>query len=219
MKDYTLNRKHSPIKYYDLKKHWTKKIMPFLGDSELNSVLVRDLNKYTIGWCAQPFGPDQYPADIENGDWGFGDHGPRPRYWRYVKFGTCHWIANFALRLATLVDPLQQWQIVSSERHTTVWDGFDTLFEFNHQAMGMDAPTSFYLASTDGEYFLPHCDYEPGFAPHYTFELWLNDEPITDEAAANFRKRMTYIRDHYPNHPEIMEIFTDGALRVDFRLV
>jgi hypothetical protein len=23
---------------------------------------------------------------------------------------------------------------------------------------------------------------------------------------------MTYIRDHFPNHPEIMEIFTDGAL-------
>ena len=107
--------RYRSMKYYDLKKHWTKKIGPFLDDTELNSILVRDFNKYTIGQRAQPFRPDQYPADIENGDWGFGHYGPRPRYWRYIKFGTCHWIANFALRLATLVEPLQQWQIVSSD--------------------------------------------------------------------------------------------------------
>jgi hypothetical protein len=35
------------ITYYDLKKNWTRKIVPHLNDQELNDILTRDFNSFT----------------------------------------------------------------------------------------------------------------------------------------------------------------------------
>jgi hypothetical protein len=48
-----------------------------------------------------------------------------------VKHAACHWLVNFALRLAILAEPARPWQIVSSQAHSTVWDGQSTLFDCN----------------------------------------------------------------------------------------
>jgi hypothetical protein len=124
------------MRYYDLRRHWTKKILPHLEDPELNAILVRDFNRFTYGQWGKPFCPGDYPHDFETYDWWQSHRGPLPRYWRYVKHAACHWIVNFTLHLAMLAEPQRTWRIVTSARHSTVWDGKRTLFDFNFQALG-----------------------------------------------------------------------------------
>ena len=37
------------LRYYDLRRHWTKRIVPHLNDEFLNAILVRNFNKFTWG--------------------------------------------------------------------------------------------------------------------------------------------------------------------------
>ena len=78
------------------------------------------------------------PTSTANGG-GTGHKVARSRsiaYMNYVLDGASHWLVNFTLRLAMLVEPDREWRIITSEDHSTVWDGRDTLFEFNFQAFG-----------------------------------------------------------------------------------
>ncbi len=129
------------MRYYDLQRHWTRRIATHLDDGKLNSVLVRDFNKFTFGRWRQPFTHGQFPREFESCDWWCGHHGPEPRFWLYVKHSACHWLVNFNLRLAQLVEPDRAWRIMTSDEHSTVWDGDQTLFDFNFLALG-DRPRS-----------------------------------------------------------------------------
>jgi hypothetical protein len=137
------------MRYYDLKKHWTKKIEPHLTNKQLNNILVRDFNKFAFGRWRQPFVHGQYPCEFESCDWDLGHKGPAPRYWKYTKHAACHWLVNFNLKLAMLVAPQRRWRIVTSVGHSTVWDGAETLFEFNFLAFGIPAQECFDLALQD----------------------------------------------------------------------
>ena len=118
--------------FVDLKKNWTKKIIRHLGDEELNYILTRrDFNKYTWGRWEGTFGEHQFPYEWESCDWDAWHRGPKPRFWMYVKHGACHWLVDFALRLAMLTLPSKEWRIITSDAHSTVWDGQTQLFEFN----------------------------------------------------------------------------------------
>lgn len=139
-------RKPSALRYYDLKRHW-RRLEPHLGDEKLNAILVRDFNKYTSGRWDKPFRPGQFPREFESCDWDFGHRGPQPRYWRYVKHSACHWLVNFNLRLAQLVEPSRPWRILTSDKHSTVWDGEETLFDFNFLALGVAPDECFALAN------------------------------------------------------------------------
>src|SRR5262249_35147035 len=85
-----------PMRYYDFKRHWTKRVEPHLGDAELNKVLVRDFNKFTFGRWRKRFGPGMYPDQFESCDWRLNHRGPLPRYWRYVAGSACHSLVQFA---------------------------------------------------------------------------------------------------------------------------
>jgi hypothetical protein len=162
------------IEYYDLVKNW-RKIKPHLGDPELNDILVRDFNKLTEGRWGEKFRHGQFPREFENTDWDdlilddidtvdwdeadydkfFRDF-REPEYWRYVKHGASHWLVNFTLRLAQLVEPKKPWRILASdehapEQHFTVWDGDKLLFDFNFQAFGIPAADAFEIARAGRE--------------------------------------------------------------------
>ena len=81
--------------------------------------------------------------------------GPNPAYWRYVKHAACHWLVNFNLRLAEQVEPKRTWRIVSSDAHSTVWDGELTLFDFNFHALCIEPEAAFRLASEGGQVLKP----------------------------------------------------------------
>jgi hypothetical protein len=135
------------LRYYDLKRHWTKRIMPHLDDKTLNEILVRDFSKFTFGRWQLRFLPGNLPEEFETCDWRYHHRGRWPRYWVYVKHAACHWVVNFSLRLANLVEPQRPWRIITSEAHSTVWDGECSLFDFNFQALGVSATQCFELAN------------------------------------------------------------------------
>lgn len=135
------------MRYYDLQRHWTRRIEPQLSDAALNQILVRDFNKYTQGLWGKPFTQGQFPREFESCDWWCEHRGKEPRYWQYVKHAACHWLVNFNLRLAQLVEPARPWRIVTSQEHSTVWDGEQTLFDFNFLALGVPPQECFKLAN------------------------------------------------------------------------
>jgi hypothetical protein len=139
--------------YYDLQRHWSRKIVPHLKDVLLNEILVRDFHKFTFGRWKEPFLPGNFPEGFESCDcrWSHGRRGPCPRYWAYVKHSACHWITNFALRLAQLAEPARRWRIVTSQKHSTVWDGKKTLFDFNLLALGVSVDEAWELAAESKE--------------------------------------------------------------------
>ena len=127
--------------YYDLQRNWTRKIVPHLDNETLNAILVRDFSNYCVERWNRTCRPGQLPEDIDSCDWRINPvrRGPKPRYWTYVAWGACHWIVNFSLLLAFLAEPTHNWRIVMSDRHSTVWNGRKTLFDFNYQALGVSA--------------------------------------------------------------------------------
>jgi hypothetical protein len=132
--------------YYDLKKNWPK-VRRHLNDKTLNDILVRDFNKFTYGRWGKPFTQGQVPFEFESCDWWLKHRGRRPAFWSYVKHSACHWLVNFTLHLAMLVKPSEPWRILTSDRHSTVWNGNELLFDFNFQALGIDPNECFKLAS------------------------------------------------------------------------
>src|SRR5438067_2410817 len=54
-----------------------------------------------------------------------------------------------------LVEPNRPWRILNSEKHSTVWDGEETLFELNFLALGVEPEDCFALASEGGRELRP----------------------------------------------------------------
>ena len=139
------NTMSKSMKYYDLKKNWHR-VKPHLGDKQFNDILVRDFNKFTSGRWNKTFTYGDLPYEFESCDWDCDHRGRRPAFWQYVKHAACHWLVNSSLCLAMLVQPKKRWRIITSEDHSTVWDGNDTLFDFNFQAFGVEPNECFDLA-------------------------------------------------------------------------
>jgi hypothetical protein len=156
------------MRYYDLKRNWSRRVEPHLADPALNAVLVRDFNMFTYGRWRKPFTHGQFPRNFESCDWGWEHRGKEPRFWRYVKHAASHWLVNFNLRLAQLSEPGKPWHVVTSEKHSTVWDGNLTLFDFNFLAFGIPPDECFALA--DGEHLPPGQELEVFMAEHYSIE-------------------------------------------------
>lgn len=133
------------MKYYPISKNW-KRIKAVIETKEVQKVLVENFNKYTQGRWGEPFKPGMKPHDFESCDWWCDRKGKMPEYWNYVKHAACHWLVNLNLKVAMLVEPKKEWQIVTSQKHSTVWDGNDTLFDFNFSALGVDPQEAFDMA-------------------------------------------------------------------------
>lgn len=121
------------MRYFDVGRHWTRRVAPHLTDPAVASVLVRDFRKYT----RRPFLPGMKPADFESCDWRLDRPGRHPRFWDYVCSGACHWLVNFNLRLAERAAPDRPWRILMSEKHSTVFDGDCVVFDLNFLALGI----------------------------------------------------------------------------------
>jgi hypothetical protein len=169
------------LRYFDVARHWTKRIEPHLSNKRLNRVLVRDFNKYTTGRWRKRFKPGQLPSEFEHCDWQEGHRGKRPRYWDYVKSQACHWLVNFNLTLARLARPDRAWRIITSHRHSTVWDGERTLFDLNFLAFGVPPQECFDMAYEEE---LPVGEYrKAGYPRHWGDEMRERDRMRTEGAA------------------------------------
>jgi hypothetical protein len=210
------------MRYYDLKRNWTKRIMPHLDNAELNRVLVTDFNKFTMGrWGHEYTGTETPFPKWESCDWWLDHKGPIPRFWAYTKHAACHWIVNFALCLAKLAESRRAWRIISSDRHSTVWDRGEMLFDFNFQAIGIDPDECFDIAlgSEDSEELAVGEYMETNFADHYRFDpihgiitMWQNDDK---KAITKYLKRLTP-----ENQVEITKLMDEyTAVKLDNRAI
>lgn len=134
------------MKYYPLTKKWNK-VKKHIPNENVQSALVRDFNKFTYGRWEQKFEYGMLPRQFETCDWDICRVGRHPEYWNYVKHSACHWLVNFNLNLAKLVEPKKKWRIITSQLHSTVWDGEETLFDFNFSALQVCPNEAFELAN------------------------------------------------------------------------
>ena len=85
-------------------------------------------------------------APVKSCDWWCDHRGRLPAYWSYTKHSACHWLVNFTLRLAQLVESETAVADITSQKHSTVWDGERLLFDFNFRAMQISPEQCFALA-------------------------------------------------------------------------
>src|SRR4051812_16404523 len=154
------------FRYFDPVRNWNR-IRPHLKG--LEPILVRDFNRFTFGRWGQTFEAGMLPYEFETCDWRTQRRGRPPRYWQYVKHSACHWLVNHGLELAMAVVPDSEWRIVTSQLHSTVYDGHGMLFDFNFLALGASPEQAYRLARNAGKgrslkpgkhltvYFAQHC--------------------------------------------------------------
>lgn len=155
-----VEKKKAPegIQYYPFTRKW-RKVCPHLTDPVFRAVLERDFNKFTFGKWGEVFGPGQFPDDFETCAWRSG----RPaQYWQFVNHSACHWLVNANLKLAELSEPRRRWRILTSEIHSTVWDGELTLFDMAFSALSI--PPEYAFEAAFQEELAPGEQLQIGFA-------------------------------------------------------
>ena len=136
------------IDFYPIQKRW-RKLGPIYRSPEAKAIWLPEMMDYQrqrmedLG-VSYPYPEDTSelrPADWESCDWRWnqGRRGPQPQFWDYVCHASCHWTANLSLFVAMAAEPDRPWRMVSSCAHTTVWDGAETLWDPQFQALGVSA--------------------------------------------------------------------------------
>lgn len=178
------------MKYYDFESNWVDQIEQHLMDVNLNRVLVHDFNRFTYGRWRKEFTFGHVPFEFESCDWFLNyaiEHDDiLPPHWDYVKHSAAHWLVNFNLKLAMLTEPKKQWRILTSNLHSTVWDGKDTLFDINFSALGVDPDEAFILAN-QGELLPYRKRYKTYYAAHCTVAHY-------DEQPFKPKRKVKYFR-------------------------
>jgi hypothetical protein len=158
------------MRYYDVQKNWSRKIKPHLANETVQAILVKDFNRFTYGRWRKPFLPGMTPHEFESCDWWLDHRGRMPEYWNYVKHAACHHLVNFNRRLAELSEPKRDWRIVTSQAHSTVWDGAETLFDMQFLALGVDPDEAWALARDNGRVLPVGKNLVVHFAEHWQIE-------------------------------------------------
>lgn len=147
--------------YVPIQKHW-RRLRPIFQSPEAAAIWKPCLVEYAQQ-CAIDNGHTYEvkawhtsPSGYDGCDWRFGQtrRGPDPAYWEYVCMRACHWIVDLSLFVARCGFASEDWRIVSSQKHSTVWNGnYDVplLFDLNFLAIGTTASDALKLASTGRE--------------------------------------------------------------------
>jgi hypothetical protein len=122
------------FRYFDFSRHWTKKLNPIIQSPQAQAILQHDFKDYSIakakqrGLSIDHNSLRRMPADYDSTDWRCGR---LPLWEQYVCHGACHYIVNTLLYVAMAAYPNRAWRIVTSSKHSTIWDGDKTLFDLN----------------------------------------------------------------------------------------
>ena len=134
--------------YYQVQLHW-RKCKPILESPRARQIWTKSMIDFlrARGTRVTTIGSVALPKDFDSADWrSHQGPGRKPAFWDYVCHGACHWLVNLNLYVAQQVAPTHDWRIVRSEQHSTVWDGWETIFDMNQLALGTLADECFKLA-------------------------------------------------------------------------
>lgn len=150
--------------YFPIQQRW-RKLKPIFASSahiwRPNMEDFRQQKADTHGFKYTPDSRDTLPRDHDSCDWRWcreGQRGRHPAFWDYVCHSACHWVADMCLYVAQIADPKTPWRVVSSQKHSTVWNGDmerPVLFDTNFLALGVSAPDALRLASRGGRALKP----------------------------------------------------------------
>ena len=103
--------------------------------------------------CQTPLGTPYFPSALlspQRRGAALGGHGRLPRVPRpCVCGGACHSLAPLYLWIARQAEPTTAWRIISSDAHSTVWDGSGQIFDPILEAMGIEPTEAFRRAGGD----------------------------------------------------------------------
>jgi hypothetical protein len=91
---------------------------PHFDNPDVQQVLLRDMNICTMALLGEPFMAFDLPKNFEH-------------YFActYKFFEAAEFMVNTNMTVLSLVQPNKQWRIVTSELHSTVWDGAEEVFD------------------------------------------------------------------------------------------
>ncbi len=146
--------------YYPIQKRW-KKLGPIFRSEEMTELAHSVMEIYaqhrarTYGFQHKPkeFSSSITPSDYDGCDWRLntGRHGRQPDFWKYVCHGACHWTGPINIMAAMKAEPKKSWKLITSDRHTTVWDGEHTLFDPSYLAMRIPVADAWEYAAKQPE--------------------------------------------------------------------
>ena len=154
------------MKYVDIQKIW-RKAGPVYRSEEARRIWLGEMEAYRLAsfesWSAiqgsersfPPFVNNLLPKQYDSMDWRYHRRGARPGYWDYVCSGACHWTVNLNLFVAMKVQPDLPWCIVTSSKHSTVWDGQKSIWDASFLAMGVPVAEAWKMASVMGRALQP----------------------------------------------------------------
>lgn len=120
-----------------------------------------------------------FPCCFDSCDWRFDRDphrmGPSPHFWKYACHSACHYVCDLALYVAMKAYPEVQWRVVSSQLHSTVWNGSEAkpvLFDINFHAIGVAPSEAWELAISGkvlppGKPLRPWCSNKNLFTPGF----------------------------------------------------
>ena len=161
------------MKFYNIQRNW-KKLRPYFEQSETRELAHCEMEAYSMA-RAEDYGyqykpreltPAWKPSDYVSCDWrcDTGRRGPDPAFWDWVCHSACHWVNNVGMLVAVKALPKYDWQVVSSNLHTTVVDfKRETLFDLNFLALGISPEKTIELALNQQDTEI----YAPGVLPFY----------------------------------------------------
>ena len=176
----------SPVQYVNIQKFW-RKLGPIYRSPEARAIWLPHMLEYGANRTMDYFhkfnklilnffnGQDEigskipwgtwgnitYPGDFDSCDWRLNYHechrGPCPRFFEYVCYSACHYLVDLNLYVISTAYPELPWQIVTSDKHSTVWDGEELLMDANFLALEVDPDEAFEMArsGTDAEILEP----------------------------------------------------------------
>ena len=161
------------LSFFPIQKHW-RRLGPLFKSKESKSIWLPNMLEYHRN-RAHEFGfkyirkkdMEGSPACWDSCDWRFNrEHpGPSPGFWEFACHSACHWVADMCLYVASNAYPNTPWRIVTSDKHSTVWNGCPktpVLFDVNFLAIGVKPKEAWELASKGrmlkpGQWLRPWC--------------------------------------------------------------
>jgi hypothetical protein len=155
----------SRMKYVPIQQQW-RKLGPLYRSFNAAAIWFPEMEAFSFsraedrGYPYRPakLTPDLLPSHYDSCDWRFcrDRPGPAPSFWDYACHGACHWTCSLHLWVAMQVQPDRPWRIVTTNKHSTVWDGEHTLWDGNFLALGIPADEAWELAASQPDTeFLP----------------------------------------------------------------
>lgn len=134
------------VRYVNIQGNW-RKFGPLFKSKDAKSIWVPNMIEYGHVRASEhkykfTYDPEkhQLPSSYDSCDWRWHDQppGPHPQFWDYVCHSACHWLVDLCLYVAMSSDSIIPWQIITSEKHSSVWNGsteFPMLFDANFLAL------------------------------------------------------------------------------------